>query len=348
MGRRYCRAAAAQSLVFFYFICFYTMKKILKTVAALVALSAGLLGSAHAEATPPNEIRLDYAYYSPSSLVLKKFGWLEQDLKTDNIPVKWVLSQGSNRALEFLSSGSVDFGSTAGLAAVLNKANGNPIKGVYLFSRPEWTALVVPKDSPIKSIKDLKGKKVAATKGTDPFLFLLRALHTEGLKKADIEHVALQHADGRSALEQGRVDAWAGLDPLMAAAEVESGARLLYRNVAFNTYGFLNTTEKFASEHPSYVTRVINAYEKARKWILANPEEAARLVAEETKLPLAVAKLQLSRNDFRFPIPGDEQIKALKAAAPILVEEELVKPGVDVNKVIDDLVDPRFAKAAVH
>jgi sulfonate transport system substrate-binding protein len=90
-----------------------------------------------------------------------------------------VLSAGSNRALEYLNSGSIDFGSTAGLAAVLSKANGNPIKGVYIYSRPEWTALVVPKDSPIKSIKDLKGKKVAATKGTDPFLFLLRSLHAE-------------------------------------------------------------------------------------------------------------------------------------------------------------------------
>ena len=324
------------------------MKKFLTTLTTVLAVSATVWSSARAEANPPSEIRLDYAYYSPTSLVLKKFGWLEQDLKADNIPVKWVLSQGSNRALEFLGSGSVDFGSTAGLAAVLNKANGNPIKGVYLFSRPEWTALVVPKNSPIQSIKDLKGKKIAATKGTDPFLFLLRTLHTEGLKKSDIEHVALQHADGRAALEQGRVDAWAGLDPLMAAAEVESGARLLYRNVAFNTYGFLNTTEKFAKEHPSYVTRVIGAYEKARKWILANPEEAARVVAEETKLPLPVAKLQLSRNDFRFPIPGEEQVKALKAAAPILVEEELVKAGVDVNKVIDELVDPSFAKAVVR
>jgi ABC-type nitrate/sulfonate/bicarbonate transport system substrate-binding protein len=139
-------------------------------------------------ADAPKEIRLDYAYYSPPSLVLKRFGWLEQEFKAENIPIKWVLSQGSNRALEFLNSGSIDFGSTAGLAAVLSKANGNPIKGVYIYSRPEWTALVVAKDSPIKSIKDLKGKKVAATKGTDPFLFLLRSLHLEGLKKSDIEH----------------------------------------------------------------------------------------------------------------------------------------------------------------
>ena len=319
------------------------MKFPFKTLLATALLAAGL-----ANAQTAKEVRLDFAYYSPPSLVLKKFGWLEQELKSDNVPVKWVLSQGSNRALEFLNSGSIDFGSTAGLAAVLSKANGNPIKGIYIFSRPEWTALLVSKDSPIKSIKDLKGKKVAATKGTDPFLFLLRSLHAEGLQKSDIEHVALQHADGRAALEQGRVDAWVGLDPLMAASEIEAGSRLIYRNVAFNTYGFLNTSEKFARENPEYVRKVIVAYEKARKWIIANPEETAKLVAEEAKLALPVARLQLTRNDFRHPVPGEEHAKALKAAAPILLEEELVRKGTDVNKVVDDLIEPGFAKAVVR
>jgi sulfonate transport system substrate-binding protein len=263
------------------------------------------------------------------------------------VPIKWVLSQGSNRALEFLNSGSVDFGSTAGLAAVLSKANGNPIKSVYVFSRPEWTALLVAKDSPIKSLKDLKGKKIAATKGTDPFLFLLRSLHQEGLSKSDVEILALQHADGRAALEQGRVDAWAGLDPLMAGSEIQAGSRILHRNVAFNTYGFLNTTEDFAKRHPEQVRRVIAAYEKARKWIIANPAETARLVSEEAKLPLEVARLQLKRNDFSNPVPGAEHVSALKAAAPILVEEDLVRKGTNVGAVIDALVEPAFAKSVV-
>jgi sulfonate transport system substrate-binding protein len=322
------------------------MRHISKSLRHGLAVALAAIGIAHA--APPKEIRVDWAYYSPPSLVLKKFGWLEESLKAENIPVKWVQSAGSNRALEFLNSGSVDFGSTAGLAAVLSRANGNPIKGVYIYSRPEWTALVVPKDSPIKSIKDLKGKKVAATKGTDPFLFLLRSLNQEGLKKSDIEHVALQHADGRAALEQGRVDAWAGLDPLMATSEVEAGSKLIYRNVAFNTYGFLNTTEKFAREHPEYVKKVIAAYEKARKWIVANPEETAKLIAEEAKLSPAVAKLQLSRNDFSNAIPGDEHAKAFKAAGSILIEEELVRKGTDVNKVVDELIEPSFAKAVVR
>lgn len=319
------------------------MKSIFRFLAAL----AVLLAAPAFAAEQPKEIRVDYAYYSPPSLVLKRFGWLEQEFAKDGIPVKWVLSQGSNRALEFLNSGSVDFGSTAGLAAVLSRANGNPIKAVYVYERPEWAALVVGKDSGIKSIQDLKGRKVAATKGTDPYLFLLRSLHTVGLKKGDVEVVHLQHPDGRVALEQKRVDAWAGLDPHMAASELEQGSRLLYRNVGFNTYGFLNTTESFAAKYPEHVKRVVKAYEKARLWIIANPEETAKIVSEEAKISLPVAKLQLTRNDFTNPVPGPEHVQALKAAAPILVEEELVRKGTDVNLVIEQLVEPGFARASV-
>ena len=322
------------------------MPSLFKRLAATLGGLLAAAGIAHA-ADKPKEIRLDYAYYSPPSLVLKHFGWLEEDFKADGVPIKWVLSQGSNRALEFLNSGSVDFGSTAGLAAVLSKANGNPIKSVYVFSRPEWTALLVAKDSPIKSLKDLKGKKIAATKGTDPFLFLLRSLHQEGLSKSDVEILALQHADGRAALEQGRMDAWVGLDPLMAGSEIQAGSRILHRNVAFNTYGFLNTTEAFAKQYPEQVRRVIAAYEKARKWIVANPAETARLLSEEAKLPLEVARLQLKRNDFSNPVPGAEHVAALKAAAPILVEEDLVRKGTNVGAAIDALVDPGFAKSVV-
>lgn len=311
------------------------------TVAGSSALAMPFLRAAEA----PKEVRLDYAYYSPTSLALRRFGWLEEAFKKDGIAVKWVHSAGSNRALEYLNSNSADIASSAGLAALLSKANGNPIRTPYIYSRPEWTALVVPKDSPIRSLKDLKGKKVAATKGTDPYLFLLRALHTVGLKRTDIEHVALQHADGRAALEQGRVDAWAGLDPMMAAAELDSGARLLYRNVSFNTYGFLNVREDFQSRHPEAVRRVISAYERARLWVLANQAEAAKILSEEAKVSLPVALLQLkARTDLSNPIPSREHVDALKAASPILLEEQLVKPGTDLNKVVDQLVDTQFAR----
>ena len=313
------------------------------TLASVVATS----GQAAAASPAPSELKLDYAYYSPESLVVKRFGWLESEFKPDGTSVKWVLSLGSNRALEYLNSGAIDIGSTAGLAAVLGKANGNPIKAVYLYSRPEWTALVVRKDSPLKTLADLKGKKIAATKGTDPFLFTLRALHTVGLTRDDVELVNLQHPDGRTALINGQVDAWAGLDPHMAAAQVDDGARLLYRNVNFNTYGFLNAREAFVNEHPDTLARVLKIYNRARLWIIAHPDDAAKIVSESANISLPVAKLQLERNDFSNPYPGPEQINALKAAAPILTDEQLVKPGVNLNQVIDALVDTQTAHRAL-
>ncbi len=316
----------------------------LKTLTA--ALAALLLNpAAHAE-TAPKEVRLDYAYYSPVSLVLKHFGWLEQALPDSK--VSWVFSQGSNRSLEYLNSGGADFGSSASLSAVLARANGSPIKSVYVYSRAEWTALVVAKGSPLNSIADLKGKKIAATKGTDPYLFTLRALEKAGLNKDDVELLHLQHPDGRTALEKGDVDAWAGLDPHMAASELQAGSRLLYRNKDFNSYGVISVTEGFAKQHPQTIATVIKAYEKARHWAIAHPDEFAQLLADASKLPLEVAKRQLSRTDLSAPQLTAEDATASKAAAPILVSEELVKRGANVDQVIDHLIDPTFGKANIE
>jgi sulfonate transport system substrate-binding protein len=314
----------------------------IKYLLGASVLALGLQPLAYAAETAPAEVNLDYAYYSPVSLALKHFGWLEKALP--NSKVGWVLSQGSNRSLEYLNSGGVDFASSASLAAVLSRANGSPIKSVYVYSRAEWTALVVRKDSPYQSVADLKGKKIAATKGTDPYLFTLRTLQQAGLSKDDVELVHLQHPDGRTALEKGDVDAWAGLDPHMAASQVQAGSRLLYRNTAFNSYGVVSVTDKFAKEHPQTIEVVLGAYEKAREWSVAHPEELAALLAKESGLPLDVAKLQLSRTDLSTPKLSANDVVSSKAAAPILVSEDLVRRGVNVDQVIDQLIDTGFSK----
>ncbi|HKG24107.1 MAG TPA: aliphatic sulfonate ABC transporter substrate-binding protein, partial [Thermomicrobiales bacterium] len=217
--------------------------------------------SVAAQDDKPGTIKLDYAYYNPSSLVLQKFGWLEEDLAADGIKVEWTLSAGSNKANEYLKADAIDFGSTAGAAALLAKTNGSAIQTVYIYSKPEWTAVVVPKDSEITSLDQLKGKKIAATKGTDPYFFLLRSLGTVGLSQKDVEIINLQHADGKAALERGDVDAWAGLDPFMAQTELESGSTLLFRNIDFNSWGTLNARQEFIEKYPAYVTRVLTQYE---------------------------------------------------------------------------------------
>jgi sulfonate transport system substrate-binding protein len=230
----------------------------------IAALSAGVLqASALLAADKPMEIRLDWATYNPVSMVLREKGWLEKEFAKDNISVRWVQTLGSNKALEFLNAGSIDFGSTAGSAALVAKINGNPIKSIYVYSRPEWTALVVRKNSPINAVADLKGKRVAVTRGTDPHIFLVRALLDVGLSEKDIAPVLLQHPDGKTALVRGDVDAWAGLDPMMAQAEIEDGARLFFRNPGANTWGILNVREEFLRDRPDLVRRVLAVYEEA-------------------------------------------------------------------------------------
>lgn len=317
----------------------------MKTIRQLAILATTALVTTVTLAAPPKEIKLDYAYYAPTSLVVKDQKLLEKAFPQSQI--KWVFSQGSNRSLEYLNSGSIDFASTAGLAAVLSKANGSPIKTVYIQSQPEWTALLVAKNSNIKSLKDLKAKKIAATKGTDPYLFTLQALETVGLTKRDVQLVHLQHPDGKTALERGQVDAWAGLDPLMASAQLQSGAKLLYRNVSFNSYSVLSVKDAFAKENSETVTAVIKAYEQARKWAKAHPDQVAALLAKESKLPLNVAKLQISRTNFDQNVPTAKHIAALQKAGNILTEEDLVRKGTDVNQVVTQLLDAKFAQNAV-
>ena len=119
---------------------------------ALAATAAAALSPLRrAQAAGVDKIGIDFAYYNPPSLILKKYGWLEEALAPSGTKVEWVLSLGSNKANQFLAANAVQFGSTAGSAALLARANGSPIHTVYLYSQPEWTALVVGKDSPLKT-----------------------------------------------------------------------------------------------------------------------------------------------------------------------------------------------------
>jgi sulfonate transport system substrate-binding protein len=320
------------------------MTKLSRRLVLASAMFVGLLPSAPLFAADKvTEIRIDWATYNPVSLVLKEKGLLEKEFAKDGITVRWVQSLGSNKALEFLNAGSIDFGSTAGSAALVAKINGNPIKSIYVYSQPEWTALVTTKDSKIAKIEDLKGKRVAVTRGTDPHIFLVRSLLSVGLTEKDITPVLLQHADGKTALIRGDVDAWAGLDPMMAAAEVEDGAKLFYRNAAANTWGILNVREEFAKNHPDLVRRVLAVYEEARKYSLANYDEEKKIFIAATKLPEAVADKQLKeRTKLTFNKVGPQQRESILEAGLALQKAGVIKPEVDVRKVLDDLVEDKY------
>ncbi|MFC4397596.1 aliphatic sulfonate ABC transporter substrate-binding protein [Arthrobacter sedimenti] len=321
------------------------------TVLALTGCVAGEGSSGSAAAAGNSKgggtLNIDFATYNPLSLVIKKQGWLEASLKEQGVTVNWVQSAGSNKANEALRSGAIDVGSTAGSAALLARANGSEIKTIDIFSQPEWAALVAPAGSDIKSVADLKGKSVAATKGTDPYFFLLQALEQAGLKPSDVTVQNLQHADGRTALENGSVQAWSGLDPIMAGAE-QKGAKLFYRNLDFNTYGFLNATESFLKNKPELAQAVVNAYEKARAWAAQNPDQTAQILADVAGLDLSVAKtvvLERSNLDVN-PAPGDAQRKVLEKIGPTFVETGDVKTQKQIDDAVASLLDDSLVKKA--
>jgi len=312
-------------------------------VAVSLAIAATLPLLACQKADKPAVVKLDYATYNPVGLLLKDKGFLERELAKDGTQVEWVKSLGSNKSLELLNSKSVDFGSTAGAAALIARSNGNPIRSIYVYSKPEWTALVTAPGSGIKRIEDLKGKKVAVTRGTDPFVFLVRSLASVGLTDKDVEIVPLQHPDGKTALERGDVAAWSGLDPLMATSEVEKGSTLFFRNPDWNTYGVLNVREEFAQRHPAIVDSVLAAYEQARRYAISHPEELKAALAKEAHLNDPVAVVVIGRTDITSGVIGEKQADAILAAGDVLKRAGVVKSEVDVAAVVKVLIDPSFA-----
>lgn len=327
-------------------------RRLLLTATAMTAAATLLTGCAGegaggASAAESKTLNIDFATYNPLSLVLKEKGWLEATLKDQGVTVNWVQSAGSNKANEALKAGAIDVGSTAGSAALLARSNGSPIKTIGLYSQPEWAALVVTKDSPITSVDQLKGKQVAATKGTDPYFFLLQSLEAAGLEASDVTVQNLQHADGRAALENNSVDAWSGLDPIMAGAE-QNGAKLIYRNLDFNTYGALNATEEFLANSPEIAQIVVDSYEKAREWAATNEKETASILAGVAGLDASVAdKVILERSNLDVAaIPDEALVKVLAKVGPIFVESGDVKSQEDVDKALSSLIDDSFAKKA--
>ena len=328
------------------------MKRVLFSKRAISALISILISlnvfTSSAVAAEPRTLALDYAYWNPLSLVIKKHGWLEKDLLPLNTNVQWVYSAGSNKANENLNANAIQIGSHAGAAAFVARANGVPIKTVGVFSQPEWTALVVGKDSALTSPAQLKGKKIAAAKGTDPYFFLLQTLRKFGLDdRKDVEIINLQHADGRAALERGDVDAWAGLDPLMAVSVKTAGSKIIYRNAGFNSYGVLSAREDFIKSSPEILTVVLKEYERARAWILSNPDDAVALLSEEAKIDTDVALTVLrDRTNVNLSlIPGEAQRAVLIAILPTLVADAQVRSQADAQAALSTQYDPSFATA---
>ncbi len=198
----------------------------------------------------------------------------------------------------------------------------------------------------IAAVKDLKGRRVAVTRGTDPHIFLIRALRGAGLPERDVKLVLLQHPDGRTALDRGDVDAWAGLDPIMAAAEIENGDVLFHRDAAANTWGVLNVREDFAKQNPDLTRTVLGRLRGGAQARPLGPAGAQAHPGAATKLPEPVVARQLERTDLSQPVIGKLQAETILDAGTALLDAGVIPAGTDVGAAVQALIDPRFGPAA--
>ncbi|MDQ1548875.1 MAG: sulfonate transport system substrate-binding protein [Microbacteriaceae bacterium] len=292
-------------------------------------------------------LNVDFATYNPLSLVIKDQGWIEKTLGP-KVKVNWIQSAGSSAANQLLLAGSVDVGSTAGSAALLARSNGSPIKTIDVFSQPDWSAILVPAGSSITSVKDLKGKSVAAAKGTDPYFFLLQSLAKFKVPLDSVKVQNLAHADGKTALESGSVDAWSGLDPLLSASVVNAGSKIIYDNPSFNSYGFLNATESFLAKSPDLAQVVVDAYEKARAFAIKNPAQTEAILAKAAGIDPAIAKnvIEKRTNLNISPVPGAKEAAVLKVIGPVFVQTGDVANQGLIDTALKSLFVTSYAKKA--
>ena len=331
-----------------------------------IAIAASLLlagcageGSALAPASTPtptgagptswssDTLNIDFATYNPLSLIIKDKGWLETKFGS-KVTVNWIKSAGSSAANLALKAGAIDVGSTAGSAALLARSNGSPIKAIDVYSQPNWAAILVGKNSKITSVADLRGKTVAAAKGTDPYFFLLQALDKFKVPLDSVKIENLAHADGKAALESGAVDAWSGLDPLLSTSIVTAGSKDIYDNPSFNSYGLLDATEPFLTKSPDLAQAVVDAYERARAYAIKYPADTSAILAKAAGIDPSIAS-NVIENRTKLdidPVPGAKQTAVLKVIGPVFVQTGDVATQSDIDTALKSLYNTTFVKKA--
>ena len=313
-----------------------------------VFLLAGALAAANlalpAHAAEADTVRIGYQKYG-TLVLLKAKGTLEARLKPLGVAVKWTEFPAGPQLLEGLNVGSIDIGTTGEAPPIFAQAAGADL--VYIGNEPpapSAEALVVPKQSAIRSVADLKGKKIALNKGSNVHYLLVKVLEKHGLKYSDVQTVYLPPADARAAFERGSVDAWAIWDPFLAAAEKQIGARVLAdgRGIVSN-HQFYFARRGFAQQAPKVVSAVLEELDKIDQWGKAHPREVSQDLAREVGLPLPVTELSTARYSFGVtpisPAVLQEQQKIADTfhqlgliPKPLRVADAAVKPVAPAKK----------------
>jgi sulfonate transport system substrate-binding protein len=293
-------------------------------------------GNADAKETRDITIRIGYQKYGTIN-ILKAKGSLDRRLAEErNIKIEWTEFPGGPQLLEALNVGSIDVGHTGEAPPIFAQAAGAPL--VYLAHEPpspKSEAILVPKDSPIQSVADLKGKTVVLNKGSNVHYLLVKLLEQAGLSYSDVDVKYLPPADARAAFEKSNVDAWVIWDPFLAAAETATGGKILADGTGVvANHEFYLATRKFAESYPDLVRILLEEADNIDTWAKENQRELAELLTPQLGIDVASLELAAGRRAYGVQPIDDELVQAQQAIADTFHELELIPKKLDIRDAI--------------
>ena len=302
---------------------------------ASLALTLTLPSGAQASDNP-KQLRIGFQKSASLLTLLKSQGTLEKRLAPLKVEVKWIEFPAGPQMLEGLNVGSIDFGYVGEAPPIFAQAAGaNFVYVGYEAPAPAAEAILVPKDSPTKTVAELKGKKVALNKGSNVHYLLVKVLEKHGLKYSEIEPVFLPPADARAAFERGSVDAWVIWDPFLAAAEKQISARILADGKgAVNNYAFFLAARDYAERHPNIIKLLFDVLPAQGQWIIKNYPEAAAALSPLQGLDAAIIEQGLRRYSHDVHPISDAVLTEQQKIADTFFDLKLIPSPIKVKDAV--------------
>ncbi|MEC2078002.1 aliphatic sulfonate ABC transporter substrate-binding protein [Metabacillus fastidiosus] len=272
-------------------------------------------------------------------VLAKQKQWFEEEFAKHNAKVNWVEVQGGQPQFDAILTNRLDLAVTGNTPVITAQISNIPFKEIAIGSTgSKNVALLLPKNSFIKELKELKGKKIAVAKGTAAYDILFRLLDKSGLKAGDVEIIQLNPDEAKAAFISGSVDAWSIGEPYLSTAVVDDGAIVLAdgSTIDYVSPAFHVARTKFTEEHPELVTAYLKVLEKTLIWQNENLDEAVKIYSESTKLNENVVESVIKNVSFATLPVSDKYVKAQQELAKFLFNEKAVNKIVDPSEVVDN------------
>lgn len=316
----------------------FLLKARLRALAAAIAGTL-VLGAAHADESWPKQFTIGYQKFG-TLIILKSRGDLDKRLAAHGVTVKWAEFPSGVPILEGMNGGSVDFGITGETPPVFAQAAaGSQVRYVaYEPAAPAGEGILVPKNSTLKTLADLKGKRIAVAKGSNSHYLLIQALKKAGLTPDDVNIAYLKPADANAAFVQGDVDAWSIWDYYLAAAQAQSGARVLAPGEGLiDNHAFFLASKDEIAKYPEVVKIALEETAKVDLWAKDHPDEAAALLSQQVGIDAAILKTAIQRSGFGPKPLGADVIAAQQRMADTLYTLKLLPNAITVKDAVATL-----------